>query len=70
MLCGSAGNVVCLCNGDDDMTLKTLEDCAKCDYTRYCDAHVTGGSWRHRAGADPCELVVVESADRAPGILS
>ena len=39
------------------MTLKTLQDCAKCPNVSRCTAHITGGSWHYDKGADPCQLV-------------
>jgi hypothetical protein len=38
------------------MSLKTLNDCARCPALKFCDAHVTGGIHKHREGMDPCEV--------------
>jgi len=38
------------------MTKRTLEDCAKCPMHTKCDAHITGGTWPHRKGIDPCTV--------------
>lgn len=32
----------------------TLPDCARCPMLKKCDAHITGGTWPHRKGIDPC----------------
>ena len=37
-------------------TIKTLKDCAECLTLRICDAHITGGTWPHRKGINPCRL--------------
>jgi hypothetical protein len=39
------------------MTLKTINDCARCHYVASCDAHVTNGIHKHQKGPDPCERV-------------
>jgi len=36
--------------------LVTLADCAKCPIVSICDAHITGGEWKHRAGVNPCKV--------------
>jgi len=36
--------------------LTTFADCAQCPVLRCCDAHVTGGSWQHAGGKEPCIL--------------
>lgn len=38
------------------MTRKTLKDCAACQKLSRCDAHVSGGSWKHLEGVDPCQI--------------
>lgn len=38
------------------MSVKTLSDCAKCPVVSYCDAHITGGTWPHAKGIDPCKV--------------
>jgi hypothetical protein len=39
------------------MTEKTFHDCAGCDVLTSCDAHISGGSWNHKQGVDPCVIV-------------
>jgi hypothetical protein len=38
------------------MTRKTLKDCAVCPTVGCCDAHITGGTHKHREGVDPCQV--------------
>jgi hypothetical protein len=35
-----------------------MKTCAGCEVLRMCDAHVTGGEWKHRQGIDPCQVVL------------
>jgi hypothetical protein len=43
------------------MTTKTLSDCAQCECIAYCDAHNSlNPGWLHRAGIDPCRVVLME----------
>jgi len=42
------------------MTKKTLSDCAACKKLSICDAHISGGVWKHRKGTDPCEVSIKE----------
>ena len=39
---------------------QTLRDCAACPTVHICDAHVTGGTWKHKQGVKPCRVVVGE----------
>ncbi len=39
------------------MTTKTLSDCAKCRMIRFCTAHITGGTWPHDRGVNPCIVI-------------
>jgi hypothetical protein len=41
----------------------TMKDCAGCDAVSMCDAHVTGGPWKHRGGPNPCRFVRDEIID-------
>ena len=34
----------------------TLADCARCPLVSICDAHITGGEWKHRKGVNPCTI--------------
>jgi hypothetical protein len=36
--------------------LKTEKDCTRCGCLSICDAHVTGGTWKHREGKNPCRF--------------
>ncbi|HUW85522.1 MAG TPA: hypothetical protein VMV55_01465 [Methanoregula sp.] len=36
--------------------IKTMADCAKCPVMTICDAHISNGTWKHKAGVDPCEV--------------
>jgi len=38
--------------------IKTLRDCAGCGKVGYCDAHISGGTHNHRAGPNPCKVVI------------
>lgn len=34
----------------------TLADCARCSLVMMCDAHITGGEWKHKGGINPCTV--------------
>jgi hypothetical protein len=36
--------------------VKTLKDCSVCPVVWLCDAHVTGGEWKHDGGVVPCRI--------------
>ena len=36
--------------------IKTLKDCAGCLCVSICNAHITGGTWKHRGGINPCRV--------------
>jgi hypothetical protein len=36
---------------------KTIEDCARCDVLKLCDAH-GGSGWHHAQGVKPCKVDV------------
>jgi hypothetical protein len=38
------------------MVVKTLEDCINCEVVSICDAHNINGKWKHKLGANPCEV--------------
>jgi hypothetical protein len=38
------------------MTFKTILDCTVCPHLAECDAHISGGTYNHEIGSDPCEL--------------
>jgi hypothetical protein len=50
------------------MTARTFQDCARCPHLSRCDAHITGGTHRHREGRDPCSLAPPVGSVRGQGV--
>jgi len=46
------------------MGYTTYSDCAACEMVGRCDAHVTGGTWHHREGVDPCVFKAYDMGTR------
>jgi hypothetical protein len=46
------------------MSRKTPEDCAQCPTLTRCTAHISGGSWPHNKGVDPCVVIIGEKSTK------
>jgi hypothetical protein len=40
-------------------SIKILSDCSVCPVVWLCDAHVTGGEWKHDGGVVPCKVQTI-----------
>jgi len=46
------------------MVKKTLRDCAGYAMIARCNAHVSGGTWDHTKGVDPCEVQINDQPNK------